>query len=63
MDYIDLSYEKYAGGYIIADYSNDSDIRFCGKSFDWSNQPIVRDCFETEQQARDAATNFFIGKD
>ncbi len=50
-----IAVEPYADGFILADYSgNRGEASFCGKSMEWSRQPIVRDPFETEAAAVEA---------
>lgn len=51
-----FSIESYGGGFIIADYSGKrGDASYCGKTMQWTSQPIVKPpFFETEQEALDA---------
>lgn len=61
-NFIDLSYEPYAGGFMIADYSDSNNVRFCGRRFEWRKQPIISDPFETKEAAEDAARLHFTGR-
>ena len=48
----EVSVEKFANGFIIADYSGRrGEAAYCGKSLGWINQPAVKDPFETELDA------------
>jgi hypothetical protein len=58
-----VSIESYGGGFIIADYSGKTETRFgaryCGESKEWRDQPVVRDPFQTEEEAVKAASEVF----
>lgn len=51
--------EPYAGGFIIADYPNDDDVRYCGEDMKWKRQPLFNQCevFKTKENAEDAIKN------
>ena len=62
MENIDLSYEPYAGGYMIADYSDENNARFCGTDLIWKSQPIISNPFGSLASAEQAASEHFNGK-
>ncbi len=51
-----FSIEQYGGGFIIADYSGKrGEASYCGKSMQWTRQPIVfPPFFETKEEALEA---------
>lgn len=50
-----IAVERYAEGFILADYSgNRGEASYCGASMAWRRQPIVRDPFPTEEAAVEA---------
>ena len=63
MKNIDLEYEPYGSGYMIADYSDPNRVRYCGSNFYWSGQPIIYDPFDSKGLAESEAYKHFTGKD
>ena len=62
MKKIYLRYEDYDDGIMLCDYSNCHNVRFCGKSFEWSMKPVIKDPFDDKEQAIAAAKKYFTGK-
>ena len=63
MNEIKLSYRrKNNGGVIIMDYSDSDNIRYCGKSFNWSTDTNNIDEFNTMTEAENAAHKYFTGE-
>ena len=59
---LDIGYENCENGIMIVDYSDEDNIRYCGKSFAWSYHFIIDDPFDSKYEAEDAAHKYFTGK-
>ncbi len=52
----EIDVEPYGGGFILADYSGKrGEASYCGRSLDWSRQPVVRDPFQSREKAEATA--------